>query len=190
MSRPLDHDLRVVFVVDPDSPNMDLVRTNLDIADPIEPTYIHDEVVAGGVDPELLDYIETTVQKAELIVLPIKNIGKTKITELVIKATLTGSNQDTTTRYFDPAYNEVFPRIMAGLVSEEVLEEVYLRDKQAQRAIADRLLAYSHIDLSIPAQRDIANKTRASLGLPPLQQRAKVQEIPFMHTTISERGEI
>lgn len=43
-------------------------------------------------------------------------------------------------------------------------------DKIAQRTIAQRLINYNHIDLSIPAQREEANRVREGLGLPHLSE--------------------
>jgi hypothetical protein len=43
-------------------------------------------------------------------------------------------------------------------------------EQQSQQAIARNLWVYSHIDLEIPFQRQVANSVRQDLGLAPLSE--------------------
>lgn len=58
---------------------------------------------------------------------------------------------------------------MMNIVNEADLS-LAQRDTAMQQRVAESLAVYAHIDLTIPAQRDVANVVRAEFGLPRLSQ--------------------
>jgi hypothetical protein len=54
------------------------------------------------------------------------------------------------------------------MIGRATLSDFERRDQKVQREIALDLVNYTHIDLTIPAQREVANNVRSKFDLPPL----------------------
>jgi len=109
MSRPLDRELRYVFVVDSDYPEMRRVVENLGITGTFAATYINDETVGSQLAEGVAEYVVETAQDSDMLLLPYANLEKPTLTQLAQRAVLSGPRQDYDVRFYDQEYQEVVP---------------------------------------------------------------------------------